>query len=471
MRSHLFPCLLHRDRSRRSRGGRALVLFFLLGGLAGCGSVDPGPDYAETGRLIRERTGKRAFDPRMGEKDLKARVEALLRGGLTVEEAVGVALLNNPGLQAAFYKVGISKADLVQAGLFSNPGIYVSDRWPLGGGRPNVTFGFTQGILDLLLTPSRKRAARARLEAERVEAADRAVALAAQVRRTAYELLGLREAEKIARENVDLARRSLEFVQHSMEAGRSRELEVILSRADLLDLQAHLMEIVRDRALARERLARLMGLSGGPGSWRLTGKFPGFSDLGKEADLVRAALKRRFDLRVARLRIRAAEEEARREGWKVIPSFGVGFEYERAESPPDLRGPTFEMTLPLFDQNRARKARALLEVARLRKEYADLSAEAVREVRSAYIASRENARLLQFLETNTLPFLEKGLETTRRAFQAGRCGLLELLKLRADLIHQRGKLVRILREYATALSDLEYALGGKTAEEERRRDG
>ncbi|HHI69228.1 MAG TPA: hypothetical protein ENJ97_07910, partial [Planctomycetes bacterium] len=218
----------------------------------------------------------------------------------------------------------------------------------------------------------------------------------------------------------------------------------------------------------REKLARLLGLTGREGAWKLTGKFPGLSALGREKDLVATALKRRLDLKIARLRIRAAEEDARREGWKVIPSFGVGFEYERAESPPDLRGPVFEMTLPLWDQNRAGKARALLEVARLRKEYADLAAEAVREVRSAYIAGREDARLLEFLQARALPFLEKGLDAAGRAFQAGRCGLLELLKLRADLIHQRGKLVRVLREYATALSDLEYALGGKPG---RRSDG
>ncbi len=454
------------SRGEPRPGPRALwawgALFFFLGSLAGCGSVDPGPDYAKAGRLIRERTGvAAAYDPAMGDKEVKARVEALLEGGLTVEEAVAVALLNNPDLQALFFRIGISKADLVQAGLLPNPGIYLSDRWPLGGGRPNVTFGLTQGILDLLLMPSRKRIARARLEEARLEAAEGALALAAEVRRRAYELLGLLEAEKIAGEDLALARRSLDLVKRLKEAGRSRELEVILSSADLMDLQAHLMEIRRDRLLAREKLARLLGISGREKPWKLVGKFPRVSSLPGERELRAAALRRRLDLRVERMKIRAAEEEARREGWKVIPSFGAGFEYERAESPPDLRGPTLEMTLPLWDRNQAGKARALFEVARLRKEYAGLAAEAVREVRSAWLSTRENGKLLEFLEKNTLPFLEKGLERAARSFEAGRCGILELLKLRADLIHQRAKYVRILRAYATSLSDLEYALGGR----------
>ena len=48
-------------------------------------------------------------------------VAALLAHPLSAEDAVQIALLNNRMLQAAFEELGISEADLVQAGRLPNP--------------------------------------------------------------------------------------------------------------------------------------------------------------------------------------------------------------------------------------------------------------------------------------------------------------------------------------------------------------
>jgi len=52
---------------------------------------------------------------------VEAQVKQLLSAPLNVHEAVQIALLNNPDLQATFEDIGISQADLVQAGLLKNP--------------------------------------------------------------------------------------------------------------------------------------------------------------------------------------------------------------------------------------------------------------------------------------------------------------------------------------------------------------
>ena len=49
---------------------------------------------------------------------------------LSVDNAVQVALLNNRGLQARFQDLGITEAEVVQAGRVPNPGFRVrSVRW------------------------------------------------------------------------------------------------------------------------------------------------------------------------------------------------------------------------------------------------------------------------------------------------------------------------------------------------------
>ena len=50
------------------------------------------------------------------------RVAGLLGKPLTVDDAVQIALLNNRGLQAGFQELGITEAEVVQAGRLPNPG-------------------------------------------------------------------------------------------------------------------------------------------------------------------------------------------------------------------------------------------------------------------------------------------------------------------------------------------------------------
>jgi outer membrane protein TolC len=49
-------------------------------------------------------------------------VDELLGKPLSMDDAVQVALLNNRGLQAAFQELGITEAEVVQAGRLPNPG-------------------------------------------------------------------------------------------------------------------------------------------------------------------------------------------------------------------------------------------------------------------------------------------------------------------------------------------------------------
>ena len=98
-----------------------ICLLGCIGMLAGCMQVKPQAEFARTRQLIGDRTGAEAvYDP--DADTLSAdEIETMLADGLTIEEAVGLALLNNRRLQAEFMAIGSVKADLVQAGLLSNP--------------------------------------------------------------------------------------------------------------------------------------------------------------------------------------------------------------------------------------------------------------------------------------------------------------------------------------------------------------
>ena len=111
---------------------------------------------------VHGRIGKRVEwrKDAAADAEISRTVHALLRGVLTADRAVQVALLNNRQLQATFEEIGVANADLTEAGLLKNPSFDVSARFP---DRPpsgtNLEFSIVQDFLDLFLIPLRKKVA------------------------------------------------------------------------------------------------------------------------------------------------------------------------------------------------------------------------------------------------------------------------------------------------------------------------
>ena len=90
-------------RQRRVAIGVGLGAVLVLGA---CATVDSKPDFERTISLVRESTGQdEVFSP---EKPVLSgsEIDAALAGGLGLQEALRLALLNNRRLQAGFMRVG-----------------------------------------------------------------------------------------------------------------------------------------------------------------------------------------------------------------------------------------------------------------------------------------------------------------------------------------------------------------------------
>src|SRR5512139_3661051 len=95
--------------------------------LGGCASFsrDGGFDAVES--ATRARIGQDVVWSRddASRAQTQARIDALLAQPLSADAAVQIALLNNPGLQAAFNTLGIAEADWVAAQRLPNPGFSI----------------------------------------------------------------------------------------------------------------------------------------------------------------------------------------------------------------------------------------------------------------------------------------------------------------------------------------------------------
>ncbi len=470
--------------------------------LAGCASVDPCTDYERTSRMVAEQTGvDEVYEPGI-EPLIDERIGSLLADGLTIDEAVQVAMLNNQGLQALFAAIGASRADVVQSTLLTNPTLSLSARFPEGGGRSNLSYGLGQELVDLWQIPVRKRIAEAELEQTVLEVVRQGVALASEAKSRYHQLAALERAMEIGTENLHLVEQSLALAERRLKAGETGQLDVNLLKANVLTVQIILIELKRDRDVARATLSRILGLARSSSSWTLSPSAePLLSSLPSEQALIVHAMRERPDARIAAERVRAAEEEARRQYLNVFQHVEIGVDGERPErralpgrkvladtaraslrngalTAPDLEtragrnlerrqiidsllGPSVAITLPIWDQNQAQIAKASYKAQQSRKEYEDLLDDVARQVQEAQAIAEAAVELARFFEEQALPQAEANLGLARRSYEAGEQGIVTLIEAQEALITERLAAVNIERDYWIAMVELERAVGGR----------
>src|SRR6185437_13942041 len=120
--------------SPRNERGAAMRPFSLLTLIplfdSGC-AQSTGDHFANVQKLTCDRTPRVIRWNQNSPQDtaITRELREMLAKPLGAEEAVQIALFNNRGLQATFEDLGIAQADLVQAGLMSNPRFFASVRF------------------------------------------------------------------------------------------------------------------------------------------------------------------------------------------------------------------------------------------------------------------------------------------------------------------------------------------------------
>jgi cobalt-zinc-cadmium efflux system outer membrane protein len=109
---------------------------------------------------VQERTGKivRWEEDQAADEGTLRDVRLLLRKPLTAESSVQIALLNNRSLQATFEEIGLSAADLIEAGTIPNPKIDLAIRFP--DKPPSGTYiDYSEALdfLSIIMIPMKKR--------------------------------------------------------------------------------------------------------------------------------------------------------------------------------------------------------------------------------------------------------------------------------------------------------------------------
>lgn len=467
--------------------------------LVGCARVDPARDYDRARAAGGDAMGIEFPAPNRSATDRSLSAEPWVADGLTVVEAVRVALLENPTLQAAFLEIGVARADLVQSSLLSNPTLSLSLQFPEGGGRSNLQASLAQSIVELWQIPVRKRIADEALERAILVVADRAVQLGADVRFAYYGAVAARVATTIANENVSLTHRLLDVATIRRQAGAVGDLDVNLARANVINAEIEVDRAELESASARLRLAELLGLALRPEELKLVDGLPAppAETLGEDG-VVALARSSRLDLRAAERSVRQAALRIEVEFRRIVPSFEIGPFLERGEgraqggrtiladavrasvaagepTAPEIEpaskrraersaeidvilGPALSVTLPIFDQNQARIAVARFEFERAIHQRDALELSAVQAVRAALLRTATASRIARKFTGELIPTAEKNVEMASESYRAGRTAVVVVLDAQRGLLDARRQSVEAMHAAASSLIELERAV-------------
>ncbi|MCH8243256.1 MAG: TolC family protein [Planctomycetes bacterium] len=419
-----------------------------------------------------------------------ARVDRLLADGLSVEEAVQVCLLNNPKLQASFFRVGMARADVLQSQLLNNPSVGVSARFPSGGGLVNVEAGIVQNLVDLWQIPVRKQIAENELNRVILEISHEASQLAADAKGAYYEAIAVDHLYEIARQNRRAAERLLRLTEMRRDAGAGSGVDVILSRSELQGVELSVRAARLDAFEARGRLTRTLGLTLAPSELQLVDPLPEPPGSSVSLDgLLQIAAENRLDLAAAHNEIQALASSVELERRRIFRVVQVGVEVEREARPrssdgnvlgktlraslkageltlpPDLGaddddsdivvGPSLLIELPIFDRNRAQIAKAEFIHSGSRKRLRSLLLDIAHDVRLAHERARTTSGIARVYESELLPLRESSLELTREAYRVGKIPLVTVLQAQRTLQDAKAGQVQVLLDRALAWTDLE----------------
>ena len=442
------------------------LLFCLVFFAAGCAQVPKEAGFNDVKGLVGQRVDYNLHWNQETEADLEVEkaIEDLLKNELTPETTVQIALLNNPNLQAVYEDLGITQADVVEAGLLENPVLFGQARFPNRSEEStNYEFGITQNFLNILMLPARKKLSAIHFEQVKLRVAGEVIQLVADVRKSYFFVLGARQIRDLRNEIALAAGSSFELAQRLHSAGNIGDLDLTKenahfeqSRLDLANSEAALLD-------AREQLTRLMGFWGPQTNWRLPEQLPDIpTDEIPLEHLESLAIENRLDLAAER---KAVEALAQALGitidWRWVGQIEVGISRERETDRTWVTGPSLAIELPIFNQRQADIAR--LE-AQLRRSQKRLTAQAI-EIRSEVRSFRNRLimqrNLIDHYRRTVLPLREQIVDLTLKNYNYMLIGAFDLLMAKQQEFEAYQKYLETLRDYWIVRADMQRSLGGR----------
>ena len=385
---------------------------------------------------------------------------------LTLQRAIAIAEESNPSLRSAKAALAAAEGENREASslLNFNPELTVEQGQrradPDGTRFRESSIGISQ-TLEIAGQPGHRRsAARHGLAAAQADIDNVRVQLRADVELAFAKVLLLQRRIASESESLNLASEAARAVGKRVDAGEDSRLDGNLARVEADRAQSQQASTEEQLVEARARLAELLHLA--PGALpQAEGDLPEQAP-GLRLEALLAAAAARPELKSLLEREASANSRLQLERAAATPDITVGLSSAR-EGPPEARERAlmFSVTVPLpfFKRNQANIGRALTQrdQAVIDREVGLRGGEAL--VRELWLRLQKLEGRVANLRSSTLARLDENLSLSRKAYQAGEIGIVQLVLVNRQAVDARRDYLEALGEYTQIRIALEKAAG------------
>lgn len=399
----------------------------------------------------------------------EARTKALI-GGKTIsaDTAIQAALLNNRGLQAAYADMGLAALDVWETALGPVPSVGVSISGLASDVARTLEGTLMTAILEAATTKPRTKVAEIHFQQAQLAAAGETVALALETRRAWIEAVAAFETASLVARTQNAANAASELATELGRTGAMNRADQAREHAFTAEIAAELADARLEAQLAKERLARHMGISLGEVMFYVPDALPGLPKHPRSrSDIERLALENRVDIAAERLELDALAQKYRLTGeTRMVSDVAImaGFETTKDASgtatEPVL---DVEFEIPLYDMTKLASRRGGLTYLKAANRLAETATNARAEARAAHLAVTGKHAVAKHWRDAVLPLRRTIDEEMLKAYNGMIASTFELLEDARDGLEAQLGAAEAKRDYWLAETNVTAAIWGGAA--------
>lgn len=436
------------------------ILFALI--ISGCARA--GIDSSRGSQEAREPALARQAGEETRPRPIEAEILDEPTGVVTLNEAVGFALVNSPQLRAFSRALRAAEARELQAGLRPNPEVELEIE-EFGGSGPLSGLGAAETSIRLgqLIELGDKRAKRARLagietDLERWEYEAQKLDVMQRVASAFVDVLAAQEQVALVDELVELSEKSYGAVEQRVAAGKDSPVELTKARVAVSTAKLSHARAGQALASARMQLALAWG-SEAPAYEKVSGAFYVVSRV-PSFDALARLLETTPDLERWSSETRRRQAALELERARAVPGVNITggvAHFREIDDTAFIVG--LAVPLQMFDRNQGEIEAATQMLAKSRDDSkaAQMSvrtalAKAVQGLSTAFTES-------SLLRDEVLPAAQSAYEAADEGYRQGKFDYLDVLDAQRTLFEARVQYVASLTTYHKTRAAIERLIG------------
>jgi outer membrane protein TolC len=406
------------------------VSFLLLVGLPACHKVTIDTERITLKEMVRDTINNNVC----GVDSVSLPTEGIL----SRDQAIMIAIQNDKSIQAQLQQIGVAKADLGQAGLYTNPLLAVVANLPFNKENTvNMEANLNFSLSDLWQISLRKNSLSAQVKSSVYQVMQVILDLTAQVSKAYDDLVYAQSKLKKIQKSFSQKKSKSSSVPNYKNKLSIYEEKITLGRAQLK---------VKVNSIA---LAFLLGFNDLEGAFLAVDSLHFIKSLPGLDVLWVWAQEYRPDLNIAALKIEQCRASIDYEKSRSVRDVNMGIAYAQDFTNNKGLGPEFDMRVPLFDTNQMGIARGEFLLQKAIYEYEALYLKSKGEVFQAYETVKSLYKEINYQEKSK-SLLQKNIDDSLDT---------EVSKI-SDMLNQvEEKLDDTYYKTAVSFTNLEKAIG------------